>query len=79
MQDDVTRQGESAGAQCVNVSRYIRAYYTTHLGLNRLLARRPSWDAPRTKNGCFWTPKFWGKREIIFNYFPKYINLSEMK
>ena len=31
-----------------------------------------SWDAPRTKNGCLWslwTPKFWGKREIIFNYF----------
>ena len=39
----------------------------------RLLARRASWDAPRTKNVCLWTPKFWGKREIIFNYFPKYI------
>jgi hypothetical protein len=38
-----------------------------------------SWDAPRTKNGRLWTPKFWGKREIIFNYFPKYINISETK
>jgi hypothetical protein len=28
-----------------------------------------SWDAPRTKNGRLWTPKFWGKREIIFIYF----------
>jgi hypothetical protein len=26
-----------------------------------------SWDAPRTKNGRLWTPKFGGKREIIFN------------
>jgi hypothetical protein len=33
-----------------------------------------SWDAPRTKNGRLWTPKFRGKREIIFNNFPKYIN-----
>jgi hypothetical protein len=38
-----------------------------------------SWDAPRTKNGRLWMPKFWGKREIIFNYFPRYINISEMK
>jgi hypothetical protein len=38
-----------------------------------------SWDAPRTKNGRLWTPKLWGKREIIFNYFPKYINISETK
>jgi hypothetical protein len=38
-----------------------------------------SWDAPRTKNGRLWTPKFWGKSEIIFNYFPKYINISEPK
>ena len=40
-----------------------------------------SWDArrPRTKNGRLWTPKFWGKREIIFNYFRKYINISETK
>jgi hypothetical protein len=29
-----------------------------------------SWDAPRRKNGRLWTPKFWGKREIIVNYFP---------
>jgi hypothetical protein len=36
-----------------------------------------SWDAPRTKNGRLWTPKFWGKREIIFNNFPKYINISK--
>ena len=35
--------------------------------LIRLLARRASWDAPRTKSGCLWTPKLWGKREIIFN------------
>jgi hypothetical protein len=34
-----------------------------------------SWDAPRTKSGRLWTPKFWGEREIIFNYFPKYINI----
>jgi hypothetical protein len=26
-----------------------------------------SWDAPRTKSGRLWTPKFWAKREIIFN------------
>ena len=26
-----------------------------------------SWDAPRTKSGCLWTPKLWGKREILFN------------
>jgi hypothetical protein len=26
-----------------------------------------------------WTPQFWGEREIIFNYFPKYINKSETK
>jgi hypothetical protein len=45
----------------------------------RLLARRASWDAPRSKNGRLWTPKFWGKREIIFNNFPKYINISETK
>jgi hypothetical protein len=45
----------------------------------RLLARRASWDAPRTKNGRLWTPKFWGEREIIFNYFRKYINISETK
>jgi hypothetical protein len=45
----------------------------------RLLARRASWDAPRTNNGCLWMPKFWGEREIIFNYFPKYINISETK
>ena len=38
-----------------------------------------SWDAPRTKNVHLWTPKFWGKREIIFNYFPKYINIAETK
>jgi hypothetical protein len=38
-----------------------------------------SWDAPRTKNGRLWTPKFWREREIIFNYFPKYINISETK
>jgi hypothetical protein len=38
-----------------------------------------SWDAPRTKHGRLWTPKFWEKREIIFNYFPKYINISETK
>jgi hypothetical protein len=38
-----------------------------------------SWDAPRTKNGRLWTPKFWGKGEIIFNEFPKYINISETK
>jgi hypothetical protein len=38
-----------------------------------------SWDTPRTKNGGFWTPKFWGEREIIFNDFPKYINISETK
>jgi hypothetical protein len=25
------------------------------------------------KNGRLWTPKFWGERESIFNYFPKYI------
>jgi hypothetical protein len=50
--------------------------YWTRKSVNRLLAR---WDAPRTKNGRLWTPKFWGKREIIFNYFPKYINISEMK
>jgi hypothetical protein len=36
-----------------------------------------SWDAHRTKNGRLWTPKFWGEREIIFNDFPKYINISE--
>jgi hypothetical protein len=30
-----------------------------------------SWDAPRTKDGRLWTPKFWGEREIIFNNFPK--------
>jgi hypothetical protein len=24
-------------------------------------------------------PKFWGKKEIIFNYFPKDINISETK
>jgi hypothetical protein len=36
----------------------------------RLLARRASrrWDAHRTKNGRLWTPKFWGKREIILNF-----------
>ena len=45
----------------------------------RLLARRASRDAPRTKNGRLWTPKFWGEREIIFNYFPKYINISKTK
>ena len=28
-----------------------------------------SWDAPRTKNGRLWTPKFYGEREIIINYF----------
>jgi hypothetical protein len=38
-----------------------------------------SWDAPRTKSGRLWTPKFWGESEIIFNYFPKYINISERK
>jgi hypothetical protein len=38
-----------------------------------------SWDAPRMKNGRLWTPKFWGKREIIFNDFPKYINISATK
>jgi hypothetical protein len=37
------------------------------------------WDAPRIKNGRLWTLKFWGKREIIFNYFPKYINIFETK
>jgi hypothetical protein len=37
-----------------------------------------SWDAHRTKNGRLWTPKFWGKREIIFNDFPKF-NISETK
>ena len=37
--------------------------------LYRLLARRASRDAPRTKNGCLWTPKFYGEREIIINYF----------
>jgi hypothetical protein len=26
-----------------------------------------SWDAPRTKSGRLWTPKFRGKRVIIFN------------
>jgi hypothetical protein len=45
----------------------------------RLLARRASRDGPRTKNGRLWTPKFWGEREIIFNYFPKYINISKTK
>jgi hypothetical protein len=24
-----------------------------------------SWDAPRRKSGRLWTPKLWGKREII--------------
>ena len=43
--------------------------------LGRLLARMAS----RTKNGRLWTPKFQGKREIIFNDFPKYINISETK
>jgi hypothetical protein len=38
-----------------------------------------SWDAPRTKSGRLWTPKIWGKRVIIFNDFPKYINISETK
>ena len=42
-------------------------------------ARRASWDAHRTKNGRLWTPKFWGKREIICNDLPKYINISETK
>jgi hypothetical protein len=37
-----------------------------------------SLDAHRTKNGRLWTPKFWGKREIIFNDFPKF-NISETK
>jgi hypothetical protein len=36
-----------------------------------------SWDAPRTKSGRLWMPKFWGKRVIIFNDFPKCINISE--
>jgi hypothetical protein len=35
------------------------------------------WDAPRTKSGRLWTPKFWGEREIILNDFSKYINISE--
>jgi hypothetical protein len=26
-----------------------------------------SWDAPRTKSGRLWTPKFGGDWEIIFN------------
>jgi hypothetical protein len=33
-----------------------------------------SWDAPRTKSG---RPNSEGKRKIIFNYCPKYINMLQ--
>ena len=34
---------------------------------SRLLARRASWDAPRTKSGCLWTPKFLGEKGKLFH------------
>jgi hypothetical protein len=36
----------------------------------RFLARRASGDAPRTKNGRLWTPKFWGGKGNYFQWFP---------
>jgi hypothetical protein len=43
------------------VDQYSKWLFT----LTRLLARRASRDAPRTKSGRLWTPKFWGKGKLF--------------
>jgi hypothetical protein len=65
---------EPASLGCLLIDLYefksVRVYSGWYFGtqsivLSRLLARRASRDAPRTKSGRLWTPKFWGERKII--------------
>jgi hypothetical protein len=67
--------------ECVcDISILFKIIIRLTVSLMQALSQRcvqASWDAPRTKSGRLWTPKFRGKRVIIFNDFPKYINISE--
>jgi hypothetical protein len=68
------------GGVCAYVRKTIKYQVLENLFvLHRLLARRAFWDAHRTKNARLWTHKLWGGTEILFNDFPKYINISETK
>ena len=57
-------------------NQYTLSIITSHQAFSQK-GVQASLDAPRTKSGRLWTPKFWGERVIIFNDFPKYINISE--
>jgi hypothetical protein len=60
--------------------RSMSRFETVRRLLARRASRRPGTPLERKVDAFgVWTPKFWGEREIIFNYFPKYINIFETK
>jgi hypothetical protein len=40
-------------------------HYIAHTQAFSQKGVQASWDAPRTKNGRLWTPKFWGKDKLF--------------